>query len=42
MGFFKNLISFVLLRIVGYTIILVLFIAGFFIFAKIMGAKYGL
>lgn len=42
MGFFKNLISFLLLRIVGYGILIALMIAGYFIFVKIMMAKYGL
>ncbi len=42
MGFIKKLIEFVLLRVIGYAIILALIIGGFALFVKIMMAKYGI
>lgn len=42
MGFLRDLISFVLIRIIGYAIIIALMIGGFALFVKIMMAKYGI
>lgn len=42
MAFINKLIEFILLRVIGYAIILALVIAGFALFVKIMMAKYGI
>ncbi len=42
MGFLRSLISFVLIRIIGYLIMSALVIGGFIIFYKIIMTKYGL
>ena len=42
MTFLRDLTSFVLVRLFGYAILMVLFSGGFFLFYKIMMAKYGM